>query len=575
MTGYIRHVAGAGVLLPIWLGCGNQQPPNWGVDNELDGKLNLSPVAGTPSVCNPAVLTDCVETPTWGPYGQDECYGDLDAGIASPVAFQPCVPQQVTFSVMSLMTQTVATDINVLVDWNGDGDWNDVFQCPSGVCAPEWAVKNWTILVPPGCTQFQTPPILPSYHTGEGWLRITLTHTILPDDYPWNGSAGVPGGLYEDGETEDYPVTIQTPGPCGREYEDFGDAPEAVAAYPSALLGHFPTCIGGTVPGTQEVQCGNPASPPPQITGYVRHYSPAQDPIQYWLGCGDQLTSWGIDREVDGKMNQAPLGTSSFCNQAVMPDCAESPWGGPPFVQDECFGDLDAGVPSPVALGQCTMSQVQYQAYSCAAAPVQAYLNVLVDWNQDGDWNDLISCSSISQCAPEWAVQNAPVMLSPGCASYATPPFRVGPTPGPGWLRITLCDAPVPADFPWNGSVGAPNATLDRGETEDYPVDIVTSGVGAVPAPPSLKLGPALPNPARDYTSLRYSLPSAGRVQITVYDAAGRRVRELVSGLRPAGDNLQPWDYRDGDGARVPAGVYHVRLEFAGRVLIQRVVRLP
>ena len=93
----------------------------------------------------------------------------------------------------------------------------------------------------------------------------------------------------------------------------------------------------------------------------------------------------------------------------------------------------------------------------------------------------------------------------------------------------------MPLDFPWNGSVSAPNSTLERGETEDYPLEIVSSPIDVPPtgAAPGLRFGPALPNPARDYSTLRYALPEAGEVRIAVYDAAGRLVRELGSGAHP------------------------------------------
>ena len=42
-----------GRVLPVWLGCGTQQPPNWGIDSEADGKINLLAAPGTPSICNP------------------------------------------------------------------------------------------------------------------------------------------------------------------------------------------------------------------------------------------------------------------------------------------------------------------------------------------------------------------------------------------------------------------------------------------------------------------------------------------------------------------------------------------
>jgi len=49
-------------------------------------------------------------------------------------------------------------------------------------------------------------------------------------------------------------------------------------------------------------------------------------------------------------------------------------------------------------------------------------------------------------------------------------------------------------------------------------------------------------------------------VRLAVFDAAGRLVRVLENGERPAGDYSVVWDGRDSWGSRVDAGVYYCRL---------------
>jgi enediyne biosynthesis protein E4 len=73
------------------------------------------------------------------------------------------------------------------------------------------------------------------------------------------------------------------------------------------------------------------------------------------------------------------------------------------------------------------------------------------------------------------------------------------------------------------------------------------------------------PNPFRDATSLRYVLPAAGPVRLTVHDVAGRRVAVLEDGVREAGGHVVAWDGLVG-GKRAGAGVYFVRLT-AGRTV--------
>jgi flagellar hook assembly protein FlgD len=64
-------------------------------------------------------------------------------------------------------------------------------------------------------------------------------------------------------------------------------------------------------------------------------------------------------------------------------------------------------------------------------------------------------------------------------------------------------------------------------------------------------------------------------VTLTVYDLAGRPVRELLSGEpQPAGSRSVVWDARDDSGNRVASGVYFYRLAAGGRTLERKMVLL-
>ncbi|NNE42596.1 MAG: T9SS type A sorting domain-containing protein [Gemmatimonadetes bacterium] len=90
----------------------------------------------------------------------------------------------------------------------------------------------------------------------------------------------------------------------------------------------------------------------------------------------------------------------------------------------------------------------------------------------------------------------------------------------------------------------------------------------------SLSLQPARPNPVRDLTQLRYFLPRAGRVDVSIHDVSGRKVRALYSGHQSAGSRAVWWDRRNDGGRAVGSGVYWVRLETEdGRRSQQIVVR--
>jgi hypothetical protein len=92
--------------------------------------------------------------------------------------------------------------------------------------------------------------------------------------------------------------------------------------------------------------------------------------------------------------------------------------------------------------------------------------------------------------------------------------------------------------------------------------------------PRRLALGPVDPNPAHDGANLRLELPRGGSVRLTIYDAAGRRIRTLVNAWLPAGVATASWDGRDEAGDSAASGLYFARLDAEGQSLMQRFVRL-
>jgi len=70
------------------------------------------------------------------------------------------------------------------------------------------------------------------------------------------------------------------------------------------------------------------------------------------------------------------------------------------------------------------------------------------------------------------------------------------------------------------------------------------------------KLHDAYPNPFNPRTSIRYDLPKASKVSISIYDLMGRKVRNLVTGQVSAGSHITQWDASNDMGSQVSAGVY-------------------
>jgi hypothetical protein len=147
----------------------------------------------------------------------------------------------------------------------------------------------------------------------------------------------------------------------------------------------------------------------------------------------------------------------------------------------------------------------------------------------------------------------------PGPASLVAEPPDTGYVdsgPAGRWYKLTAVDSHG------NESVVA---VLGPGGTVDTPL---------ADLPAELALAGASPNPFRDATAVRFALPREARVTLTVFDAAGRRVRTLADGAFPPGEHAARWDGRNENGSPVSSGLYFVRFEAEGRRLHTRVMAI-
>jgi hypothetical protein len=95
----------------------------------------------------------------------------------------------------------------------------------------------------------------------------------------------------------------------------------------------------------------------------------------------------------------------------------------------------------------------------------------------------------------------------------------------------------------------------------------------------SLQLRPTLeqsrPNPFHPTTTICYTLPAADRVDLKIFDVAGRLVRDLQNDvLASEGRHRVAWDGKDTSGRMVSPGVYFYRLTVGGYTETKRAVLL-
>ncbi|MBN1825510.1 MAG: T9SS type A sorting domain-containing protein [Candidatus Eisenbacteria bacterium] len=94
-------------------------------------------------------------------------------------------------------------------------------------------------------------------------------------------------------------------------------------------------------------------------------------------------------------------------------------------------------------------------------------------------------------------------------------------------------------------------------------------------APERLAIRANRPNPFNPTTTIGFDLPWEDNVTVRIFDAAGRRVRELMSGKVEAGaDRRVVWDGRNDQGEPAASGVYFCRIEARGETAIRKMVLL-
>ena len=93
--------------------------------------------------------------------------------------------------------------------------------------------------------------------------------------------------------------------------------------------------------------------------------------------------------------------------------------------------------------------------------------------------------------------------------------------------------------------------------------DPVTGLDDQAPQPSTYVLEQNYPNPFNPTTTIRFSLPEAGTVNLSVFDMLGRMVRVIARENLAAGDYHLQWDGRNEAGVPVGSGVYLYRLAYA------------
>lgn len=128
---------------------------------------------------------------------------------------------------------------------------------------------------------------------------------------------------------------------------------------------------------------------------------------------------------------------------------------------------------------------------------------------------------------------------------------------------------------------GGPRFGLANGTTSFAPV-VVPGGVDFTPTgiedrgeiPTDFELYQNYPNPFNNSTEIRFMLAERSRIELSIYDLLGRKVRTIANGEYGAGSYSVTWEGSDDNGQRVTSGVYFYVIGDGSRLESKKMVLL-
>jgi hypothetical protein len=129
------------------------------------------------------------------------------------------------------------------------------------------------------------------------------------------------------------------------------------------------------------------------------------------------------------------------------------------------------------------------------------------------------------------------------------------------------------ADSEFSGTITV--AFQSKGQSTDLAFELVNASVSidnvissvsklesvTVRALPTVyALSQNFPNPFNPTTTIEYSIPQAGNVDLVIYNLAGQKVRTLINEHQAASYNKVVWDGKNDMGESVGAGMYFYKL---------------
>ena len=138
----------------------------------------------------------------------------------------------------------------------------------------------------------------------------------------------------------------------------------------------------------------------------------------------------------------------------------------------------------------------------------------------------------------------------------------------------------------YNSSVNGNNSLTEPGEVAVDGVNTVNLETMVAPAEvleifgephfnaENYTLLSSYPNPFNPSTRIDYVVPVGGMISLSVFNILGQKLSSLVDGYKKKGGHSLNWDGTNNTGELLPAGIYFIRMEFAGGFMTQKITFL-
>jgi predicted CXXCH cytochrome family protein len=184
------------------------------------------------------------------------------------------------------------------------------------------------------------------------------------------------------------------------------------------------------------------------------------------------------------------------------------------------------------------------------------------------------SIDNLAPMAPAIAAQNGSSIVridmnTPTDADFkyfaiyrgTTPDFIPSGTPLGTTSEVQYTDVAVSVGATYYYKVSAFDFSGNESNYSNEVSIMVTSVSGDLGTPKEFALRQNHPNPFNPSTEIRYELPQAAHVKISVYNALGMLVTTLFNGEQNAGYQSVTWNGKDDAGVSVASGIYLYKMD--------------